>query len=115
MGKFVKIFVTFVFINFSWIFFRMPTLQDAFHVVGRIFDFSQPMGWDINGENINTLFFSAIGIAMLFAKDYIDEFTNIKIFDHHRLVVRWLAYSIVLSSILLTGVFGSDQFIYANF
>ena len=115
MGKFVKIFVTFVFINFSWIFFRMPTLQDAFNVVGRIFDFSQPMGWDINGENINTLFFSAIGIAMLFAKDYIDEFTNIKIFDHHRLVVRWLAYSIVLSSILLTGVFGSDQFIYANF
>ena len=30
------------------------------------------------------------------------DMTNIKIFDHHRLVVRWLAYSIVLSSIWIS-------------
>jgi len=115
IGKALKILVTFLFINFSMIVFRMPTLTDAFGVIGRIFDFSQPMGIDINGSNINTLFFAAIGITMLLIKDILDEFTGIRLFDNRHVVVRWSVYAVVLAAILLAGVFGSDQFIYANF
>ena len=41
-GKAVKIFVTFMLVNFAWIFFRMPTLGDAWGAVCKIFN---PAAW----------------------------------------------------------------------
>ena len=111
-GKTVKILVTFLYINFTFIFFRMPTLTDAFNLTGKIFDFSQPMNVSYN---ITDMSFSVFAIALLVIKEVADEFTKIRAFNSRYVVVRWMTYAIVLSCILLAGVFGSDQFIYANF
>ncbi len=114
-GKVMKILFTFLLINFSFIIFRMPTVTDAFNVIGRIFDFSQPLGLRITSSNINTLAFSLFGTLLLLGKDLLDEYTHIRLFTNRHVIVRWAAYVFVLSVILLAGVFGSDQFIYANF
>ena len=115
VGKAMKILFTFLLINFAWIFFRMPTLTDACQVIGRIFDFSQPLGLRITSSNINTLAFSLFGTLLLLGKDLLDEYIHIRLFTNRHVIVRWAAYVFVLSVILLAGVFGSDQFIYANF
>ena len=112
LGKTVKIAITFLLVNFFWIFFRMPSLEDACSFIGNIFDFSQPMNVEYNLTNMA---FSVFGMTMLFVKDYTDEFTNIRFFYNRNVVIRWTAYVFVLSSILLAGVFGADQFIYSNF
>ena len=114
-GKSIKIVVTFLIVNFAWIFFRMPTMGDAFGVIGHIFDFTQPMTVEINSKPI--LAFIVMGTSILFIKDWFDEFapSRLQLFNNKRSVVRWTAYVVVMVMILLSGVFDAGQFIYANF
>ena len=114
-GKSIKIVVTFLIVNFAWIFFRMPTMGDAFGVIGRIFDFTLPMTVEINSKPI--LAFIVMGTSILFMKDWLDEFapSRLQLFNNKRSVVRWAAYVVVMVMILLSGVFDAGQFIYANF
>jgi len=113
-GKSIKIVVTFLLVNFAWIFFRMPTLSDACGVIGRIFDFSLPKTFF--SDSMTTMFFMVLGIVILLFKEILDEFYPAM---KARLItpvwLRWGAYVVILSLILLAGVLGSDQFIYANF
>ena len=114
-GKTLKIIVTFLIVNFTWIFFRMPTLADACGVITRIFDPTQPMSV-YKPENSNVLFI-ILGVSILFFKDLSDEYVSqrIYLFGNHNFIVRWCSYIIVMVLILLCGVFSADQFIYANF
>lgn len=114
-GKSIKITITFLLVNFAWIFFRMPTLQDAVTMIGRIFDFSLPHTVYVSG--FTDFAFMAFGVGMLFLKDFTDEFlpSRFKVYDNRHAVIRWSAYLLTMVVILLTGVFGADQFIYANF
>ena len=114
-GKTVKIVITFLLVNFAWIFFRMPTLGDACGVVGRIFDISMWSGLYLP-EKTNTLFI-LMGIVILSVKDLADEFRpgGLRLMDSRNIIVRWITYVCLTVMILLTGVFDAGQFIYANF
>ena len=114
-GKSVKIVITFLLVNFAWIFFRMPTLSDACRVIGRIFDYHLPLSLYLP-ENTNIVLM-ALGVTMLVVKDVLDEFFSEKqlFFESRSRIVRWCSYVSVLMLIMLAGVFGADQFIYANF
>ena len=114
-GKTIKIVITFLIVNFAWIFFRMPTLGDACSVIARIFDPSLPIEV-YRPENSNT-FFIMVGILLLLLKDLGDEYCKdrFKLFNNHKAVVRWCSYVIIILMIMLMGVFSADQFIYANF
>ena len=114
-GKSIKILITFLLVNFAWIFFRMPTLGDAVGMIGRIFDLSLPKTLYVSG--FTDLAFVLFGVIMLILKDATDEFfpSRLKVMDNRYAVVRWCSYLLIMVAILLTGVFGADQFIYANF
>mgnify|MGYP002624181905 CR=1 FL=1 len=114
LGKSVKIVITFLLVNFAWIFFRMPTLADACGVIGRIFDPSLPM--TVHVDTL-TFMYASVGIIMLFTKDLSDEFApnHFQLLNNSRQWVRWMSYVLLLVIIILFGVFGADQFIYANF
>lgn len=114
-GKTIKIIITFLLVNFAWIFFRMPTLKDAVGVITRIFDFSLPMTVYMHG--FTATFYIGLGVVFLLFKDVRDEFfpEKFKFFENRYAVVRWTSYVVIMSMILLCGVFGADQFIYANF
>lgn len=114
-GKLVRILITFLIVNFAWIFFRMPTLSDALGVIIRIFDTSLPMTVFI--EHNNNLPITIIGIGLLLLKDIRDEFLPDRclLMNNKSKYVRWLTYVSLLIMIMIIGVFGADQFIYANF
>lgn len=113
--KAVRIIITFLLVNFAWIFFRMPTLADACHVIGRIFDPSQPKTLFV--DLIPNLPFSIIGIGLLSLKDLRDEFLpgRFQLMENRFPVIRWATFLILMIMILSMGVLNSDQFIYANF
>ena len=115
LGKTIKIVITFLLVNFAWIFFRMPTLGDACGVIVHIFDLHQSMALEITSKHIFALMM--IGTVLLFIKDWTDEFApnKLKLFENKNRVVRWASYLSVIIMILLTGVFDAGQFIYANF
>lgn len=114
-GKSTKIVITFLLVNFAWIFFRMPTLGDAVGMIGRIFDLSLPKTLYVSG--FTDLAFILFGVIMLFLKDAADEYfpSRFKVMDNRHAAARWCSYLLIMVAILLTGVFGADQFIYANF
>ena len=111
----VRILVTFILVTFAWIFFRMPTLEDACGVVTRIFDPNLPKTLYVHGFTVTA--YIAIGLSILLFKDIRDEFfpNHLLVFENRHLVVRWAGYLSVMVIILMAGVFGADQFIYANF
>lgn len=113
--KAMRIVITFLVVNFAWIFFRMPTLGDACGVIGRMFDFSSPMTLDVGSRHIFLLMI--MGTVILFLKDFADEFTptRFRLMESQKIIVRWVTYVSVIVLILLTGVFDAGQFIYANF
>lgn len=109
MRRGISILINFLLINFLWIFFRMPSVGDAFHVIGKIFTEQDMNFWVF--EKFILLF-----ILMVFAKDLIVEVTpSQNPFHHPKLWVRWCTYVVVTTSIFLFGVFDSGQFIYAGF
>lgn len=115
LGKTVKIVITFLLVNFAWIFFRMPTLSDACGVIARIFDPTLPMGI-YRVENLNMLLM-AMGVFILLGKDVCDEYFDgrFSLLNNKKRIIRWCSYLILMVLILMTGVFSADQFIYANF
>lgn len=115
IGKIIKIIITFLLINFAWIFFRMPTLSDACGVITRIFDPSLPMMVEIKSRHI--FLFIVIGTMILFIKDFLDEYrpSSLRLVDNNSRIIRWLTYLTIMALILLAGVFDAGQFIYANF
>ena len=114
-GKIIKIVITFLLVNFAWIFFRMPTLSDACGVIKRIFDPSLPMMVEIKSRHI--FVFIVIGTMILFIKDFLDEYqpSRLRLVDNNSRIIRWFTYLAIMALILLSGVFDAGQFIYANF
>jgi D-alanyl-lipoteichoic acid acyltransferase DltB (MBOAT superfamily) len=115
LGKSIRIITTFIIVNFAWIFFRMPTLSDACAVIARIFD--PTLSTSIYMAALPTPLFIVIGVVLLFLKDLRDEFfpNRLLLMNNKNVYIRWATYVILLATIISSGVFSSDQFIYANF
>lgn len=105
-----RIVITFSLVNFAWIFFRMPTLQDSFALIGQIFT---PSNLPIIRPNIVVLSL----ILLLFIKETVEEFfPNIRIgFNSKKKYVRWVCYLAVIGLIIVFRVVDQSNFIYANF
>jgi len=115
---FVKIFrilITFLIVNLLWVFFRAPTISEAWYVISKIFT-------DLGNTNLylatNTIMLTIVfGVSMLFGKEIFDEFfpNRMRLFDNPKIYVRWAAYILIFVSIMLVGVFDGGQFIYFQF
>lgn len=109
--KAIRITITFVLVSFAWIFFRMPTLQDAIGVINKIFlcpslDFHIFMEYKV----------LLIPMYIMVIADIISEFApRFDLFHNRHIIVRWSAYMFILILTLLFGVFDAGQFIYVNF
>ncbi|MBR5843674.1 MAG: MBOAT family protein [Bacteroidaceae bacterium] len=114
-AKSIRIVTTFIIVNFAWIFFRMPTLADACGIIARIFDPSLPTS--IYMASLPTPLFIVFGVIIIFLKDLRDEFfpSHFQLMNNKSIYIRWATYVLILATIISSGVFSSDQFIYANF
>ncbi len=111
--KAVRICVTFLLVNFAWVFFRMPNISDAVGVIGRMFtSIGTPYLKDLGGPAIIVL---AISMSILVFKDLRDEFFAGKCGFLNAKVLRWVIYIALFSMILTFGVLDGGQFIYVSF
>ena len=111
--KAIRILVTFLLVNFAWIFFRMPDITSAGIVIGKIFtSVGTP---DLTGLDIFSKLILFIGMAILVFKDVKDEFLPNKLTFLRKGFFRWSIYIVLFAMILTLGVLDSGQFIYVNF
>lgn len=111
--RLLRISFTFVLVTIAWVFFRQPTIGDAFGVFERMLTdhgalFKSP---------IKDIVFSSFAILTVVSVDVLKEFRPavIKSFEMKSPVFRWVVYYFVILVILLCGVFDSSQFIYVSF
>lgn len=113
MVKTVRIVVTFLLVNFAWVFFRMPNIGDAFVVIGKMFtSIGTP---DLMGLDIFSKLILMLGLTILVFKDVKDEFMPTKFTFLQKGFFRWSIYIVLFAMILTLGVLDSGQFIYVNF
>lgn len=108
-----RICATFLLVNFAWVFFRMPTINESFRIIGKMFsDFGTPMLSDMIGAIWLVLL---IGFIILFIKDFREEFFRNKCCLLNTKLVRWIIYIGLFCIMLSYGVLDGGQFIYVGF
>lgn len=109
----IRILLTFLIVNFAWIFFRMPTLKDAVSVMKRIVTFAP--GASLNPSK-TTILLIGFALISLFAAEFIREyFPQFKPLKSTNAAMRVIALILLLFIVLTVGVLDSSQFIYVNF
>lgn len=109
----VRIGVTFLFVNFAWIFFRMPDIGSAFNMISRMYS-----KWGLlrlNDLNGTIWLILGLSLGILFFKDMRDEFFCSKMRFIESWPVRWIVYVALFCMILTYGVLDGGQFIYVSF
>ena len=124
--KAARVFITFVLVDFSWIFFRAQSMNDAFHIIGSIFGADNP--WIIPdgslyecGLDVRNFRLLAVCIAVLLFADLMKR-RGVKV----REVIleqdgwfRWIFIAVSVCFVLLFGKYGkrldSAAFIYFQF
>lgn len=118
--------ITFVFVDFAWIFFRADTMQHAFEVIGSILHMNDPVllaNGTLYDFGLSKLNFIVLGVALviLFFAD-ICKYRGIavrrKILESN-IVIRWTVTITAILGILVFGIWGSGysatNFIYFQF
>ncbi len=112
--RFVRIIITFLIVNLAWVFFRMPTLEQALTVIKKMF-----FNFDTSIATITPamLVFCVMSVSIVLIKDLADEYLpkQYAFFHFQNRFVRWGVYVAILCLILTCGVFDASQFIYVNF
>ena len=109
----VRICVTFLLVNFAWIFFRMPDFTSAGTVIAKIFTNFGTL--DFSGLDIFAKLILVIGLVALIFKDIKDEYLTTRFAFLQKSFYRWTIYIALFAMILTLGVLDSGQFIYVNF
>lgn len=110
----LRIVVTFMLVSFAWIFFRMPSLGDAWNVIVRIFTDHTPQPFMFKASNSDKMF-TFIALLLLAAVELRAEYLreNTRLLDTP--AARWAFYVCVFCMVLAMGVLDSGSFIYVNF
>lgn len=115
---------TFVLVSFAWIFFRAPTLSDAWSVIKRMCVFN-PWTWTdgsylkhgLDGKDLDVLVFS---LAVLLVVSTMQERFKVRGWLARQVLwFRWSVYLLAFFCTLIFGVYGpgynASQFIYMGF
>lgn len=123
----MKVMITFILVDFAWIFFRANSVSDAIYIVSNMFtnirdglsltsisELLVAMGISIFNFKIITIFTVLLGLIEFYENySFIGEMVNKKPF-----IIRWGFYYLLIFSIILLGGYGYEehtQFIYVQF
>ena len=106
--------MTFLLVSFAWVFFRMPSLNDAVGVIGRMFTSFGGQAILAEAGNADKVFMF-VGILLLLCYEVWKEFLpgRIRVLDNR--YVRFVAYVCLFCMILCMGVHDASSFIYVSF
>ncbi len=118
IGKIPSILITFIIVNFGWIFFRIEKIEDAFTYIKRLFafDFNKEVAFTIEFKTYFSLaiLFSFFAISKSTQKIqdaiYVNDYTNLK----HLCLATTCLILFILSVCSITSL-GFNPFIYFRF
>lgn len=123
----IRIIITFVLVDFAWIFFRANSLSDAMYICSNLFtDISTGLSYAAISELLATLgikkFDFLMGIISIVFLELIHKYQGessiAKIINEKPLWIRWSFCYLILFAIILLGGYGYEehtQFIYFQF
>ena len=107
----IRMLITFSIVSFAWIFFRLPSLQDAMSAISRIF--SSP---GLPYTDMHTMVFALSSFVILLCKDVSEEWLpNLRLLQSNKCWVSFLTCLFLVAYILLFGKLNSESFIYFQF
>lgn len=117
-----RVLITFLFVSFTWIFFRANSLADAQYIVSNffVFDSTQDIFAPFAEALLSTqieFYLSFVLIAVLILFDMFDaRLTLPRIFARTPFILRWGLYYGFIAAVLFSGLYGAGaQFIYFQF
>lgn len=111
--KGIRIVVTFLLVNFAWVFFRMPSIGDAWGAIVRMFTaFGVPNLSDMGLAGITII---AMALPILIFKELREEFLPTKFTFLDSRITKWIICVCIFCMILLFGVLDGGKFIYVSF
>lgn len=123
--KYGQTFITFVLVDFAWIFFRASGAFEAIRIIKRIFlDFGLSKMFTISsyfiGLDYKDLFVAGFSILILILINFLQTKLNIReLLAQQNLLFRWVCYYVMILYVLILGIYGSEyeasQFIYFQF
>lgn len=111
--RLIRICSTFLLVTFAWIFFRMPTINDAAAFINQIFN--NPGIPSLSDLGKSGIIMTGVGLLVLCFKDLRDEFFPVKFAFLNKKIVRWTIYIVLFALVLSFGVLDGGQFIYVSF
>jgi D-alanyl-lipoteichoic acid acyltransferase DltB (MBOAT superfamily) len=112
-------FITFIVVDFAWIFFRANSFADAKHIIKHLFDFGKSKSFYDLGLPKHEFKLAIISILLLLVFDLIHKKYNaFRLLNKMPMLVRSLVYVIIAFSIIVFGVYGEgsvSEFIYFQF
>jgi D-alanyl-lipoteichoic acid acyltransferase DltB (MBOAT superfamily) len=115
--KFIRVFITFNLISFTWIFFRAGSLAQAKYIVKKVFtDFGLKVSFDLAGITRFELLFCALAIGILLAVQLLQRAKSMdQRISNMKSPVRWGIYYAGVLILLIFGAFTKNSFIYFQF
>ncbi len=124
--RLLKMSVTFVLVDFTWIFFRAENMGDALHIIRSIFTVHNP--WIFFDNSLYSLGLTQkqfhlliVSLAVLLAADWL-KYKKVDVLDRllrQELWCRWSVYIAGILFVLIFGVWGSaydaQAFVYFQF
>lgn len=111
--KIFRILLTFMLVNLSWVFFRLPDIRSSIVFLKRILLHPGVPNLMVMGEPY--ILMVCMGISILLFKDLKDEFFPNRFLFLYSRPIRWAVYVILFCMIITFGVLDGGQFIYAGF
>lgn len=112
----LRVAITFVLINLTWVFFRAGSIAEALYIVKSIFtDPGKPF---IPSDNsITAPFYALLGIGIVMLREMKSEYFPhmSSTTDSGNRLVRMVSFGVLVFAILYLGVFDNSQFIYFQF
>lgn len=117
LQKFIKVFVAFNLICFSWIFFRATSLSNAWMVIKRILS-DHRLSLNMNAVAITRfqLLFCCLLVAFLVIVQLMQRTRLLsEEISKKPVIIRWGLYYAGLAFLIIFGVFNTSSFIYFQF
>ena len=121
-----NIIITFILVDFAWIFFRAPDIETAFTIIKQMFSIWNPWIFFDNslydmGLDRKDFWVLCFSVMILWAVSFMQE-RGIKIREElakQNLIFRWIIYYAAIIFIIVFGIYGPEydasQFIYFQF
>lgn len=120
VGKFISLFVVFVFCNLAWVFFRAESFSDAIYVITHIFSGINEgeRGYFSNSIELDAVHYVKINFTLIIL--FIFDFFSLKIdvikwIGNRNVILRWGIYIIFVMILFIFAHIGNSSFIYFQF